>query len=113
VCVVGKWVHLCIHTHTVYFCSSLIIENSLKKKLLYTYCYFKKQYAQPATKYSVIMNDIGTVLHNCEHCSCNHTTVQKCSFYDIFETFIVIRLQYTQVANVIFFSHPRVSYGFP
>lgn len=30
VCVVGKWVHLRIHTHThtVYFCSSLIIENS-------------------------------------------------------------------------------------
>jgi len=35
---------------------------------------------KPATKYSVIMNVIGTVLHTCEHFSCNHTTVQNVLF---------------------------------
>jgi hypothetical protein len=72
VCVVGKWVHLCTHTHThtVYFCSSLIIENSSNNIICSTHIdILHVRSSMPSMQPSILSSRIALVL---------------CSFYDTF-----------------------------
>jgi hypothetical protein len=110
--VVGKWMHLYIHMYmhsiSLFQCNyRKVFKNTSQWFALHILIFY-------ATKYSFIMNDIGSVLHTCVVL----VTIPHYSMCSLLWHIFHIHCDMTPIqsggkCDLFVYSHPEVSYDFP